>query len=168
MEGLQAPQGRMRVGAVRGAVVSSGETGAAPRAGLRSRPPTFPGSSLGPTCPRVRAGHTPSLRLSLPQSSQMRRTGVSASSEDPSSPSHLQIKLLFGAFLQDHGSGGKRALGSFRDTDCITEPLLSNFCWSCGKGNVLSKRIPQRMNTAAATSCCERILMLLGFNLISH
>lgn len=49
------------------------------------------------------------------------------SSEGSSSPS-LQTQRLFGAFLQDHGSGGERALGSFRDTGCITEPLLSNFC----------------------------------------
>lgn len=153
--GGQATRGRMHMGAVRGAVGGPGETRAAPQAGLRSRPPTFPGSSPGPTCPRVRARHSASLWFSLPRSSQMRRTGVSSSSEDPSNPSRLQITLLFGAFLQDHRSGGERALGSFRDTGCITEPLLSNFCWSCGKGNVLSERIPQRMNTAAATSCCE-------------
>ncbi|XP_075568474.1 rho-related GTP-binding protein RhoD [Pelecanus crispus] len=61
------------------------------------------GSSAGSTCPRVRVGHAPSFGLSLPRSSQMRRTGVSASSEDPSSLSVLQVQLLFGAFLQDHG-----------------------------------------------------------------
>lgn len=104
----------------------------------------------------------------------MRRTGVSTSSEDPSSSSLLRIELLFGAFLQDHGSGGKGALGSFRfrlhhRASAPVKFLLGLRERKCfAQSNVFSTGMPQRMDIAAATSCCERIGMLLGFNLISH
>lgn len=151
---------RKRVKGGEGAAGASREAPAAPWSRLAPIP-TFPGSGLRPV----------QLEPSLPPSSQARRFRVSVSSEDlsrPEPPPSPPNSAAPWALLQEHWSGGESS-ASLGDSGCISQPLpSSNFCWSWRKGNVLPKRISQRRNIAAATSCCERILVLLGSNLISH
>lgn len=114
------------MGAVRGVLGTSREKQAVPRAGLQSQPPTFPWGQ-GVSLPLV-------LFATVFSSEENWGLRVLRSSKQPICP---QIKLLFGAFLRNHGSA-LRALGSC--TQAASSPVKILFC---GKGNVLSEQIPR-------------------------